>query len=232
MGIKIQSTKDVGADGVKLLIYGKAGIGKTTLMSTLQNQIILSAESGLLSLQEFDIPYIEINTLQDIYDAYNWLTESDEAKVYESVGLDSVTEIADVILSTYKREYKDARKAYGDLADDMMELLRKYRDIKGKNIIFSAQTARLVDEDSGITNYLPAMPGKQLLNKVPFYFDGVYFMTSMLGEDNEEYRVLRTQTGIGYEAKDRSKKLKPIEEPHLGKIFSKIINQPQGEQAA
>ena len=62
MGIKSQSTKNSKTDnGIKILLYGNSGAGKTFLTSTLEGKtIILSAEAGLLSLQGYDIDAITI----------------------------------------------------------------------------------------------------------------------------------------------------------------------------
>lgn len=222
MSIKITSTKDVSTDGVKALVYGKAGIGKTTLMATAPSPIILSAEAGLLSLAGQDIPVIETKSVQDIYDAYEFLTESEESKKYETICLDSITEIGEVLLSQLKKVSKDPRKAYGDLADELGGLIRRFRDIKGKNVVFSAKQVRITDDDTGITSYYAAMPGKTLLNALPFFFDEVLYMTLMQDEDGTSYRVLKTQPEFGHDAKDRSGKLNIIEEPNLTKIFNKI----------
>ena len=37
--------------GVKILCYGEAGVGKTVLLATLPRPVLISAESGTLSLQ-------------------------------------------------------------------------------------------------------------------------------------------------------------------------------------
>lgn len=222
MSVKITSTKDSSLDGVKALVYGKSGIGKTTLMATAPNPIILSAEAGLLSLAGQDISVIEVNTVQDIYDAKEFLTESEEAKAFETICLDSITEIGEVLLAQLKKASKDPRKAYGDLADELGSLIRSFRDIKGKNVIFSAKQVRITDDDTGITSYFASMPGKTLLNGLPFFFDEVLYMTLMQAEDGTSYRVLKTQPEFGHDAKDRSGKLNFIEEPDLTKIFNKI----------
>ena len=92
MAINLKRTTEASVSGVKLLVYGQAGAGKTRLVPTLPKPILLSAESGLLSLQGEDIPYITIGTMADLHEAYSWLTESEEAQQYESVALDSLSE--------------------------------------------------------------------------------------------------------------------------------------------
>ena len=43
MAINLKSTGSLAANGVKLLVYGQAGAGKTTLVKTLPNVIVLTA---------------------------------------------------------------------------------------------------------------------------------------------------------------------------------------------
>ena len=69
MAINLKTTGGLTANGVKLLVYGAAGAGKTTLVKTLPNVIVLSAEGGLLSIQDADLPYIEITSMDDLREA-------------------------------------------------------------------------------------------------------------------------------------------------------------------
>jgi hypothetical protein len=46
-----------------LLVYGQAGAGKTSLIKTLPHPVVLSAEGGLLSIQDADLPYLEITSI-------------------------------------------------------------------------------------------------------------------------------------------------------------------------
>ena len=66
MAIKIQSTADIQFVGVKCIIFGGAGVGKTRAIATAPSPIIISAEQGLLSLMEVDVPYIEVNSLEEL----------------------------------------------------------------------------------------------------------------------------------------------------------------------
>jgi hypothetical protein len=79
VAIQILKTGGVHTNGVKMLVYGNAGAGKTSLCATLPTPIIISAEAGLLSIQSADLPYIEIKSIDDLREAYTWATESKEA---------------------------------------------------------------------------------------------------------------------------------------------------------
>ena len=44
MAISLKRTSGLTANGVKLLVYGPAGAGKTSLIKTLPSPVVLSAE--------------------------------------------------------------------------------------------------------------------------------------------------------------------------------------------
>lgn len=221
MAIKLTTTKKA-ATHVKALVFGEAGMGKTVLCATAPRPIIISAEAGLLSLADHNIPVIEVKTVQDVLDAYVWVTTNEHAKEFETICLDSITEIAEVLLTQYKREEKDPRKAYGRINDDMSELIRKFRDLKGKHVYFSCKMIRKEDGDSGIVSYKPAMPGNTLINNLPYFFDEVLALRMGKTENGKEFRYLQTQPELQWPAKDRSGTLEKMEKPDLSYIFDKI----------
>jgi ABC-type polar amino acid transport system ATPase subunit len=105
VAINLKNTNDVHVNGVKLLVFGMAGTGKTTLIKTLPKPIVLSAEAGLLSIAGTGIPYIEIESMSDLKEAYLWIL--DNIADYETVCLDSISEIAEVVLSAEKKAAKE-----------------------------------------------------------------------------------------------------------------------------
>lgn len=221
MAIKLTSTKKASAH-VKVLVFGEAGMGKTVLCATAPTPLIISAEAGLLSLADQDIPVIEVKTVQDVLDVYEWVTTNEDAKQFETICLDSLSEIAEVLLTQYKKEEKDPRKAYGRINDDMSHLIRKFRDLKGKHVYFSCKMIRKEDENSGITSYKPAMPGNTLINNLPYFFDEVLALRIGKTASGVEYRYLQTQPELQWPAKDRSGCLAKKEKPDLSYIMEKI----------
>ena len=132
MAINVKTTGSLAANGVKVLVYGQAGAGKTSLVKTLPKPIVLSAEGGLLSIQDADLPYIEISDMATLQEAYKWLAGSEEAKQYQSVALDSISEIAEVVLNAEKKATKDPRQAYGAMQEQMADIIRAFRDLPGR----------------------------------------------------------------------------------------------------
>ncbi len=218
----IYNTADLATSAFgKVLVYGKTDMGKTHLISTAPAPIVLSAESGLLTLRRFNIPYIVIKTRADVANAYNWLKGSNEAKQFATPCLDSLSEIAELFLAEIKQTCKDGRQVYGLLAEQMFQVIRDFRDLN-YNVYMSAQQEYDKDEYTGMMINRPKMPGKQLGASLPYFFDELFQAVKIVSPQGQSYRALKTQADPVNDAKDRSGNLDPLEEPHLGKIFAKI----------
>jgi hypothetical protein len=226
------------SSGIKVLVYGGAGVGKTVLNATLPNPVLISAESGALSLREtnlrrlfgddksicYNMPIITIKTADDLRDVHLWCQQSVEAKRFQSIGLDSISEIGEVVLNNARALVKDPRQAYGELIEKMETTIRAFRDLPGKNILVSAKMEPTKDELSGIVKYGPSMPGQKLGPKLPYFFDLVFRLGITKDQQGKDFRFLQTQPDLQFEAKDRSGALLPVEVPHLGYLFHKISN--------
>lgn len=222
MAIQLKRTSAVEPAFVKVLVYGASGAGKTTLLPTLPSPVVLSAEAGLLSIRGSDIPYIEIASIDDLQDAYLFLRDSEEAAQYQSVGIDSLSEIAEVILSAEKKKASDPRQAYGATQDKVGDLVRAFRDLPSKHIYMSAKVERSQDEQGRLL-YAPSMPGNKLGQALPYWFDEVFALRAELGEDGCINRMIQTGTDGIWSAKDRSGALSMWEPAHLGDIIAKVL---------
>ncbi len=221
MAINLKSTKGLSANGVKLLVYGQAGAGKTSLIPTLPNPVVLSAEGGLLSIAEADVPFIEINSMASLMEAYQWLTESAEGQAFQSVALDSISEIAEVVLNHEKKINKDPRAAYGAMQEQMADMIRAFRDLPGRHVYFSAKLEKSQDE-AGRMLYAPSMPGNKTGQSLPYYFDEVLALRVERDAEGNTQRALMAHSDGLWQAKDRSGKLEAWEAPDLGALIAKI----------
>lgn len=225
--------------GVKCLVYGRAGHGKTMLTATAPSPVLLSAESGILSLRKeniikvfgagqesiaYDIPVIQIKTIDDLIAAHQWTANSPDAMQFKTVCIDSLTEIGEVVLANAKLQVKDPRQAYGELIEKMISTIKAFRDLPGKHVYVTAKEERMKDDVTGTTLCGPSMPGSKLGQQLAYLFDEVFHMGKHTDPvSKESYRYLRTQPDFNYDAKDRSGRLEEMEYPHLGAIFNKIV---------
>lgn len=221
MAISLKSTSSLHTNGVKLLVYGQAGAGKTSLIPTLPKPIVLSAEGGLLSIQDADVPYIEISSMEQLKEAYAWLTETAEGKAFESVALDSISEIAEVVLNYERKQTKDPRQAYGAMQEQMADIIRAFRDIPNRHVYMSAKLEKSQDE-MGKMLYAPSMPGNKTGQSLPYFFDEVLALRVERDSDGNVQRALMCDSDGAWSAKDRSGKLSAWEAPDLTAIINKI----------
>ena len=221
MAINLKSTGNLAGNGVKLLVYGQAGAGKTTLAPTLPNPIVLSAEGGLLSIQDAELPYIEITTMAELQEAYKWLAESAEAAQFESVAIDSISEIAEVCLNYEKKVNKDPRAAYGSMQEQMADIIRAFRDLPAKHVLMTAKLEKTQDEMGRIL-YAPSMPGNKTGQSLPYFFDEVLALRVEKDAEGVAQRALMCDSDGLWLAKDRSGKLEAWEAPDLTVIINKI----------
>ena len=221
MAISLKRTSALRAEGVKLLVYGQAGAGKTILIKTLPAPVVLSAEGGLLSIQDADLPYVEISDMATLREAYSWLAQSAEAREFQSVALDSISEIAEVALNAEKKATKDPRQAYGAMQEQMADIIRAFRDLPGRHVYMSAKLEKTEDE-MGRVLYAPSMPGNKTGQQLPYFFDEVLALRVERDAEGNAQRAIMCHPDATWQAKDRSGKLAAWEAPDLGAIIAKI----------
>jgi phage nucleotide-binding protein len=211
---------------VKITIYGQSGVGKTVLCSTAPKPLILSAEAGLLSLANKDIPAIELNSIAELQEAYAFVKAHGGA--YETVCLDSISDIAEQSLDGSLLELQrkaneegkqaDPRQAYGKMAMEMLRLTRAFRTLP-MHVVFTAKQGYVTDSIANTIRFGPMLPGQMYTQNFPYLMD----ILCCMRVTKEGERYLQTQPNIQYLAKDRSGKLNEAEKPNLTDIFKKVI---------
>jgi len=234
--MEITNTKKLGYDlGLKILVHGPPGAGKTRLCSTtgdLEHTLIISSEGGLLSIKEYDIDVVEVATINDVYEVYTFLQRGEHE--YTWVCLDSISEIAEVVLQGEKLRNRDARRAYAEMADTVFDLLRGFRNLPF-NVVMTAKQGR--EEIDGRTLHAPMLPGRQLTQNIAYLFDEVFALRVETNSENEVVRVLQTGKNRQFEAKDRSGLLSMFERADLDYVSKKIrgedpdaVEEEEGEE--
>lgn len=224
------TTSDEQQTFLKFLIYGISGAGKTYLLSTVpepERAFICSVEAGSLSLSRVSIEGAQINSMKDANECYEWLKGSDEAKQFNFIQLDSITELAEICLAEELPAHKDPRKAFGAMMDRMKRLIRAFRDLPGRHIYMTAKQSQIQDE-AGRLYFGPDMPGQKLGPGLPYWFDEVFALRLNKQTDPasgvvETARTLQTLGDDNYIAKDRSGLLNEFEPPNLAHIMNKIL---------
>jgi phage nucleotide-binding protein len=224
MAIQLKNTNDVHTSGVKMVVYGAAGAGKTTLATTMPKPIIISAEGGLLSINGSGIPYVEVKTMEELTEVYNWVSTSSEAAEFESVILDSISEIGEVVLEHEKKVNKDGRAAYGEMAVQMTSLIRAFRDLSGKHVLMTAKLDKSQDE-MGRMLYSPSMPGAKMSQQLPYFFDIVAALRVEKDAEGVAQRALMCDTDGLWTAKSRLIGVDSWEPADLGAIIKKVGGQ-------
>lgn len=229
--------KELETNGIKMFVYGKAGVGKTMLAATLPRTLIVSRESGLLSLSKQNIervfagvehytdqPVAKIETQEDCTELLNICRTPQFKQNFDTVYVDSLSEIAENILEHTKKDpkCKDARQAYMKTQEFIVQWVRDMRDLVGVNVVMVCKMDTVKDEISGVTRQAPMMPGQQTGKALPYLFDVVLFYGVDSRDQKNVKRFVQTQPDLQNEAKDRSGKLDMIEYPHLGYLFNKI----------
>ena len=234
---RIVSPADAVQDqGAIILGYGMAGAGKTFLARTAPGKVlVISAEAGLLSIRDAqNVEAIEVKSAAEVVEVYEALRSG--KLQYDTVCLDSISEISELLLQAEKARHKDARKAYGEVQESVTNVMRAFRDLQ-MHVMFICKEDKV--NNDGTFEQAPKMVGTKLGQSITYFFDEVLALRVIEDTDEEgnpvQARWLQTRIGQGYVAKDRSGKLEAFEEPNLTKLieklgFATIQNQTQNVQ--
>lgn len=200
--------------------YAPAGFGKTSAIKALgKSCTIIAAEDGLMPLRGSDIDALQIESAADLGAAYNRLRETQP----EWVAVDSLTELAEIVLADELSKTDHGMKAYGEMSKRVLGFVRALKQLRC-GLYVTAHQEEVRDEGTGRMKFGPGMPGRKLATSIPHMFDCVF--TIRIGEDadGKEVRRFQTRSDERYACKDRSGMLDPMEPIDLGQIEYKIMN--------
>lgn len=214
--------------GVKAVIYGGPGTGKTPLMNTAPRPVLLAIEPGLLSMRKSNIPtwkaYDHKNGVAaGIAEFMEWFLKSNESKNFDTLGVDSGSEMAEAFLREELGRNSNKMRAYGEMSFRSMDIFTKLYYLQYKHVVIIAKQF----EDVESKRKRPSFPGQDLNVKVPHFFDEILHYSKLpagtIPGVLEEVKAIRTLESFDIMARDRSGMLNQFEQPDLGAIFTKIM---------
>lgn len=212
---------------VKIIVYGRTGVGKTRFAATAPDVLFIDAEAGTLSIADKPIDVVTIQDFNQLDEIFDFLLKGDHK--YKSVVIDSLTEVQlkcmdNIIKSEVERKPDrdpdvPTQQNWGKSFNQIRKLIRKFRDLP-MNVIIVCEAKDDRDEETGIIYTVPALPG-QLANKIPGYIDIVGYMDLRKDSEGNLIEKMLFRAIDRKDGKDRSGKLPvAMENP----TFKKILN--------
>ena len=248
--------------GVKLVLLGKSGIGKTSQLKTLPegSTLFVDLEAGDLAVKDWrgdcvrpstwpefrdlvvflagpnpalpaDVPYSEAH-YRHVCERYG---DPGQLAKYDTYFVDSITVLARLALvwaKTQPQAYSertgkpDTRGAYGLLGTEMIGALTHLQHVRDKHVIYVCILEEKLD-DFNRRIYQLQLEGAKTSAELPGVLDEVITLAILKADDGTPYRAFVTgaDNAWGFPSKDRSGRLDPIEEPHLGKLIAKCLGR-------
>lgn len=220
----IKSTKDLHQTGkINAIIYGAPGVGKTSLAKTVERPLVISAEGGILSLIGTDIPYIDVTDIKSAREAVAYAIK--HAGEYDCIFFDSLSEIAEIILSDAMQKTPDPRKIYPETEQAVTRLVRQLRDNLPCSVVWLAKED-VSEDDLGRKTIRPSVPGSKFSARLGHLPDlvGRMVVDTVQKEDGATVnrRTLRFVSDGTFVAKTRGITLPELCPANIGKIISKV----------
>ena len=190
--------------GVKAICYGPAGSGKTPIINTCPNPVLLACEPGLLSLRGSKVPTWEAYSADKVDEFFDWFFKSNETKKFDTLAIDSISQLAELYLQKALKEVKHGLQAYGTMATQTLAQLNALYFTKEKHTYLIAKQEIITD---GFAYKRPYFPGKQLPIEMPHKFDEILHLDIQNIPGYGQHKAFRCHPAIDVLARDRSGQL-------------------------
>lgn len=207
--------------GVKAVIYGPPGSGKTPVLNTAPRPVMLACEPGLLSMRNSIVPTFPAFTADAVDEFFKWLFHSNETKNFDTIAVDSVSQMCEIYLQAAIKTNKHGMAAYGEMARRSLEQINGLYFLQQKHTYLIAKQE--LKDQTGIAMKRPYFPGQQLPVEVPHKYDCVLQLdihnVPMVGQT----KAFRCIGSIDTVARNRTGNLNEFEEPNFGKLVQKCM---------
>lgn len=215
--------------GVKAVISGPAGSGKTPLLATAPNAIVLALEPGYKSVRNQSFPcWNAINNLKAAEEFFDWLKGSNEAKGYDTVCFDSWSQLCDLVLAKCKAKNSHGLKAYGEMGEQIYAWAEQLFYMPQKHVAMVCK-AEIIDIPSAngadtMKFRRPYFPGKNLPIMIPHLYDEFWWLDEFIvpGVPGKTTALL-TKRRADTMVRSRCGTLDEYEYPDLSQVFAKAM---------
>jgi hypothetical protein len=242
--VKIKSTIDPGSSFHKVFLYAHHGWGKTTqcrhLLNAYGKGLIISGESGLKSLSDVDIPYLEFRSWDQFKEIINLIDKTDLVKEgYRWLAVDSITEVSDRLIEHLESVHADSNNGFQmwtDYSRYMIGAMKWLRD-RPMHVLMTSLAAEETD-DNGRTHYWPLVKGAKVSKQIPGLYDHVWAgVRSTSGDASnpviERYLITEEVHGWHGKSRDPRRRLKPVEKSsNVADLLLRIDMPEEAKKAA
>lgn len=207
--------------GVKSLVYGPPGVGKTPLINTAPRPVLCVVEPGMLSMRNSNVPTWPAFTPEAIDEFFNWLFGSAEVRNFDTVCLDSVSQMAEIVLTQELNRNRDGRKAYGEMSRRIMKNINGLYFMPQKHTYLVCK--QTFTEVQGTSKLRPFFPGQDLNVKIPHLYDAILHCAITAIPNVGQVKAFRTKDAHDIMARDRSGNLAEFEPCDLAALFNKAM---------
>jgi hypothetical protein len=212
IGIKVEKPRPM-SEKFSAIIYGKKGVGKTSLAATaakvpeLSPVLVLAVEDGssVLDKEFHDDPNLDVVYVED------WATGAavidavaNNQTKYKTVVVDTISELQEH-MKAHTTETGYGLWAF--IADNSINVVKMLHRSKFVNVIFTSHAEKLKEEDSGKVLMSPFFLGKKTIEEALKPIDLVLYLALGKDEAGQPVHVLQTKGDGKIDASDRSGEL-------------------------
>jgi hypothetical protein len=202
--------------GAKCLIYGPPGSAKTPIINTAPRPVLLATEPGLLSMRGSKVPTWIGSNKALIDEFFKWFENSSEAKNYDTLAIDSTSQMCDICLNESKKSHGLAQ--YGEMAEWVYPFLERMYFMREKHMYLIAKEEVLPDG-----RRRPYFPGKYLPTQIPHKYDCVLRLAKVPVPGIGEALAFQCNGTYEISARNRTGTLADFEPPDFSALIKKVM---------
>lgn len=208
--------------GVKALVYGAPGSGKTPIFNSAPRPLLCCCEPGMLSMRNSTVPTCLANTPERLDDFFKWFFNSTEVKNFDTIGLDSGSEMANIYLKAALKSNKHGQAAYGEMARRTYAHLWDLFFMQQKHVYIICQQG--IIDNGGTQMFIPGFPGRALEKEVPHLYDLIMHLGIKNIPNVGMMKAFQCGPSFDILARDRSGMLAQFEPCDLTALFNKAMS--------